>query len=106
MGLKPGLASANQLPGFSDGLKIGRVRQKTWLTVDEAGTEAAAATVAEATRTAAGPKAVSVSFDKPFIYALRHRPTGTILMIGYVGDPDSSAQPAATETPPASDVSR
>jgi len=102
MGLKPGLASANQLPGFSNGLKIGRVRQKTWLAVDEAGTEAAAVTAAEATR-AAQPKAVSVSFDKPFIYALRYRPTGAILMAGYVGDPDSGAQPAATETPPASD---
>ena len=103
MGLKPGLASANQLPGFSNGLKIGRVRQKTWLAVDEAGTELAAVTAVEATRAAPRPKAVSVSFDKPFIYALRYRPTGTILMAGYVGDPDSGPHPAATETPPASD---
>lgn len=87
MGLKQGLASANQLPGFADGLVLGRVRQKTWLSVDEVGTEAAAVTAAEATRSAAEPKTVTVNFDKPFVYALRHRPTGAILMAGYVGDP-------------------
>jgi serine protease inhibitor len=87
MGLKPGLASADQLPGFSKGLKLGRVRQKTWLAVDETGTEAAAVTTAEVTRSAQEPKAVTATFDKPFVFALRHRPTGAILMAGYVGDP-------------------
>lgn len=87
MGLKQGLASTNQLPGFADGLVLGRVRQKTWLSVDEVGTEATAVTAAEATRSAAEAKAVTVNFDKPFVYALRYRPTGTILMAGYVGDP-------------------
>jgi serpin B len=93
MGLKPGLASKNQLPGFAEGLKLDRVRQKTWLAVDEVGTEAAAVTAAEATRSAEEPKPVSVSFDKPFVYALRYRPTGAILMAGYVADPGEE-QPA------------
>jgi hypothetical protein len=99
MGLKSGLASANQLPGFSDGLAIGRVRQKTWLAIDEVGTEAAAVTSAEATRSAEPSKTVSVSFDKPFVYALRYRPTGAILMAGYVSDPgeeQSNGLPRAT----------
>ncbi|MCL2715846.1 MAG: serpin family protein [Alphaproteobacteria bacterium] len=97
MGLKTGLASANQLPGFADGLEIGRVRQKTWLVIDEAGSEAASLTAAEATRsTATGPKEVSVNFDRPFIYALRYRPTGAILIAGYVADP----APAAPQTSP------
>jgi serpin B len=87
MGLKSGLTSTNQLPGFADGLALGRMRQKIWLAVDETGTEAAAVTSAEATRSADQPKVVSVNFDKPFIYALRYRPTGAILMAGYVGDP-------------------
>jgi len=93
MGLKPGLASANQLPGFADGLRISRVRQKTWLAVDEVGTEAAAVTAAVATRSAPDPKVVSVDFDKPFVYALRYRPTGAILVAGYVGDPVSPRAP-------------
>src|SRR6185312_8796782 len=92
MGLKPGLLSGNQLPGFAEGLKLGRVRQKTWLIVDERGTEATAVTAAEATRSAEQPKAVSITFDKPFVYALRHRPTGAILMAGYVGDPGEEKQ--------------
>ena len=94
MGLKPGLASSNQLPGFADGLAIGRVRQKTFLAVHEAGTEAAAITAVEATRSAVEPKLVSVNFDKPFVYALRYRPTGTIVMAGYVGDPGEEQQGA------------
>lgn len=87
MGMKSGLASADQLPGFSQGLKLGRVRQKTWLAVDEKGTEAAAATAAVATRSAEKPKSVKVDFDKPFVFALRHRPTGAVLIAGYVADP-------------------
>jgi serpin B len=87
MGLASGLTSTNQLPGFADGVALGRLRQKIWLAVDETGTEAAAVTAAEATRSAIEPKSVTVNFDKPFIYALRYRPTGTILLAGYVGDP-------------------
>lgn len=87
LGLKSGLASTNQLPGFADNLVVSRVRQKTWLSVDETGTEAAAVTAASAERSAAEPTSVKVSFDKPFVYALRYRPTGAILMAGYVGDP-------------------
>ncbi|MBR0749988.1 hypothetical protein JQ582_39370 [Bradyrhizobium japonicum] len=87
MGMKSALASADQLPGFSQGLKLGRVRQKTWLAVDEKGTEAAAATAAVATRSAEKPKSVKVDFDKPFVFALRHRSTGAILIAGYVADP-------------------
>lgn len=90
IGLKSGLTSTNQLPGFADGLALGRVRQKIWLAVDETGTEAAAVTVAEATRSVAEPSSVTVNFDKPFIYALRYRPTGTVLLAGYVGDPSLS----------------
>jgi len=85
--MKSGLVSTNPLPGFAEGLVLGRVRQKTWLSVDEVGTEATAVTVAEATRSAVEPKAITVNFDKPFIYALRYRPTGAILLTGYVGDP-------------------
>ncbi|MCK1385682.1 serpin family protein [Bradyrhizobium sp. 21] len=80
MGLKSAMVSSNQFPGLADGLVLGRVRQKTWLSVDEIGTESAAVTAAQVTRSATEGKAVTVTFDKPFIYALRYRPTGTILM--------------------------
>ncbi|WP_454620443.1 serpin family protein [Bradyrhizobium cenepequi] len=86
MGLKSGLSSTNQLPGFAHGLVLGRVQQKIWLSVDETGTEAASVTAAEATRSAIERKSVGVSFDKPFVYALCYRPTATILMVGYFDD--------------------
>jgi serpin B len=86
LGLSTGLASAGQLSGFADGLRLGAVRQKIFVKVDEKGTEAAAATAALATRSVASG-ALNVRFDKPFTYALRHRPTGIILVGGYVADP-------------------
>ncbi|MDR3494740.1 MAG: serpin family protein [Ancalomicrobiaceae bacterium] len=88
MGLKPGLAASAQFPGFGDGVKLSAIRQKTFVAVDETGTEAAAVTIGVVTATAARPaQPIAVSFDKPFVYALEHRATGTILMIGYVADP-------------------
>jgi serpin B len=88
LGLASGLASKTQLAGFAGGLSLSAVRQKTFIAVDETGTEAAAATAAVTSR-GLEPEAegVSVKFDRPFIYALRHRATGTIVMTGYVADP-------------------
>jgi serine protease inhibitor len=86
LGLASGLASADQLSGFADGLRLGAVRQKIYVKVDEKGTEAAAATAALATRSVASGT-LNLRFDKPFTYALRHRPTGIILVGGYVADP-------------------
>lgn len=87
LGLASGIASPRSLAGFAEGLTLSAVRQKTVLAVDEAGTVAAAATAAEATRSVSGPQPVRIDFDKPFIFALRHRPTGLIVMSGYVADP-------------------
>ncbi|MDE2875920.1 MAG: serpin family protein [Gemmatimonadota bacterium] len=59
------------------------VRQKTFIEVDEAGTRAAAVT-------AVGVRAVSFfgfQVDRPFLFAIRERLSGTILFIGVIGDP-------------------
>jgi serpin B len=86
MGLKAGRAAANALPGFSPvQQKISQITQKTYLQVDEAGTEAAAATAVLTARSAARPDKISI--DKPFLFALRDRVSGLILMAGYVGSP-------------------
>lgn len=88
-GLAPGLASKTQLSGFAEGLTLSAVKQKIYIRADEKGTEAAAATAAIATRSAIQASPAPISFDKPFVYALRHRATGTMLMVGYVGKPGS-----------------
>lgn len=87
-----GLSTSGGLPGFAADLKLSQVRQKTFIAADEAGTEAAAVTAALAARSMApAPRqAVSVSFDHPFLFALRHRQTGSLLMVGWIADPNAS----------------
>jgi serpin B len=92
MGLKAARASSTALRGFSSvPQKISQITQKTYLQVDEAGTEAAAATAVLTVRSAVRPAKISI--DKPFLFALRDRVSGLILMAGYVGSP--SAGPVA-----------
>ena len=66
--------------------------QTTYLRVDESGTEAAAATVAMAspasTRTPGEPRFITIRFDRPFGFFLRHSKTGAILLIGRVDEPE------------------
>ena len=65
-------------------LSISRVVHKTFVSVDEEGTEAAAATAVEAGVTSVGPDERIVNFivDKPFIFMIRENSTGVILFIG------------------------
>jgi serine protease inhibitor len=69
-----------------DGLFISNVVQKTFIDVNEAGTEAAAATMVEISRVSGPP---SITFDRPFLLAIRERFSGTILFLGRIGDPVS-----------------
>ncbi|HSM03109.1 MAG TPA: serpin family protein, partial [Longimicrobiales bacterium] len=65
-------------------LFIDEVRQKTFIEVDEAGTRAAAVTSVGVGVTSAPPAFV---VDRPFVFVLRERLSGTILFTGVVGDP-------------------
>lgn len=68
-------------------LFIGFVVHQANITVDEAGTEAAAATAVGMEATAAPSDPVELEIDRPFVYVLRDAPTGTVLFLGRVGDP-------------------
>lgn len=69
-------------PG-NPGLFISEVKQKSFVEVDEEGTVAAAATsVALADRAGGG-----VIADRPFLFAIRERFSGTVLFLGKVMDP-------------------
>ena len=73
-----------------DYLRISEVFHKTFLALDERGTEAAAATAVAMVRVAsARPKAdpIEVRVDHPFLFAIQHRPTGMCLFLGRVTDP-------------------
>jgi serpin B len=67
-------------------LFITNVKQKTFIDVNEKGTEAAAATSVEMGVTSAPP---SFRADRPFLVAIRERHSGTILFVGLIGDPRS-----------------
>ena len=77
-----------ELSGISPepGLHPGAVLHRTFLSVDEWGTEAAAATVSH---TVGGlpPEPVVVDVDRPFFFFIRDRPTGACLFFGRVLDP-------------------
>ncbi len=67
------------------GLWINRVIHKTYVRVDEEGTEAAAVTAVEMVESSEGPFEMSV--NRPFILAIREKHSGTILFIGKIVDP-------------------
>lgn len=69
-------------------LQITDVLHKAFIGIDEAGTEAAAATAVIVGRDSAvggDPRVVRV--DRPFLFVIRDRPTGLVLFLGRVLDP-------------------
>jgi serpin B len=75
----------------NDYLYISQVFHKTFIAVDEKGTEAAAATAVAAAVGAAPhappPPPIEVRIDRPFVYAIQHVPSGACLFLGRVTDP-------------------
>ena len=67
-------------------LYISKVKHKTFVEVNEEGTEAAAVTSVEMTLTAA-PFRLLMRVDRPFIFAIRENHSGTILFIGKIVEP-------------------
>ena len=75
----------------NDYLYISQIFHKTFIAVDEKGTEAAAATAVVMMRATAiaGPKPqpIEVKVDRPFVYAIQQVPSGVCLFLGRVTDP-------------------
>jgi serpin B len=75
----------------NDYLYISNIFHKTFIDVDEKGTEAAAAT-AVVMMMATGlaqpkPLPIEVKVDRPFVYAIQHVPSAVCLFLGRVTDP-------------------
>ncbi len=73
-------------------LFISSVRHKSFIDVNENGTEAAAVTSITVTTTSAGPgdtvQKIYFTVDKPFVFAITEKDTGAILFIGEVKNPE------------------
>ncbi len=69
-------------------LFISKVLHKTFVQVDEEGTEAAAVTVVEISFTSIKPNGNLMRVDRPFMFVLRERQSGTILFMGKILNPE------------------
>jgi serpin B len=79
-------ADFSGMDGTQD-LFIGEVLHKSFITVDEAGTEATAATAVEMQLKGAPMEPIEVTVDQPFVFFIRDIQTGTILFVGRIIDP-------------------
>lgn len=78
---------SNMYPANS-GISITKVVHKTYIAVDEQGTEAAAVTGIGVGLTAVGPVTQTVmDVNQPFLYVIAEKNTGAVLFIGEVNNP-------------------
>ena len=82
-----GMDGRSCLAGDPECLFIREVVHKAFVSVDEAGTEAAAATGVVMQIESAPPSPVSVTVDRPFIFLIRDQETEAILFVGRVEKP-------------------
>lgn len=97
LGMKRAFGADADFTGISKkpaDLYVSDVFHETFIAVDEAGTEAAAATaVVMGTRGIAVPKpAVDFKADHPFLFAIRDRQSGRVLFLGRVTDPSRGSR--------------
>lgn len=88
MGMRRVFTRDADLSGISEGkgLALTAVVHKAFVDVNEEGTEAAAATGGVVGVTSV-QNPVVFRADRPFLFVVRHEPTGTVLFIGRVVDP-------------------
>jgi serpin B len=91
MGMPDAFSASADFSGMTGArdLLISAVVHKAFVKVDEGGTEAAAATAVVMMETAMMPPGAQMHIDRPFIYAIYERSTGTILFLGRVLNPSS-----------------
>jgi serine protease inhibitor len=93
LGLGPAFEPGADFEGLfeGDGAKsLSRVLHRARVDLDEQGTRAAAVTVVTARAVSAvldPPPPFDLRLDRPFLWAIEHRPTGTLLFMGIVTDP-------------------
>jgi len=80
-------ADFSGITGAPGDLQIARVIHEAYIRIDEAGTQAAAATAAGASASAVVGRAIQFDVDRPFVFLLRDTTTGAVLFAGTVSLP-------------------
>ncbi|HOQ05074.1 MAG TPA: serpin family protein [Anaerohalosphaeraceae bacterium] len=89
LGLTDGFSMTADFSGITGGkdLFLTNVLHKAFVKVDEEGTEAAAATGAVMKLVSIQAPLPVFRADKPFVFLIQDKPTGTVLFVGRVADP-------------------
>jgi len=87
-GMRTAFSGAADFSGITDDepLHIDSVRQKTFVQVDEKGTEAAAATGVDV-QAGSAVRQHTVTVDRPFLFVITDTATGAPLFLGRISDP-------------------
>jgi len=90
MGMQLAFSPLADLSGINGngGLNISEVRHKSFIEVDEAGTEAAAVTIVGIELTSVGNTPYFIA-NKPFLFVIRDNKTKSVLFIGKMMNPNS-----------------
>ena len=89
MGMPTAISDAADFSGMTGAkdLFISDVFHKAFVSVDEEGTEAAAATAVEMSLTSMPESPIELTVDRPFLFLIREHDTGTVLFMGRVVNP-------------------
>ena len=85
-----GKADFSGIAGTPGSVSIGKIVHKAFVEVNEEGTEAAAATAVEGHVRLAGHRSPEFRADHPFLFLIRHKPTGAVLFVGRLLNPNPS----------------
>lgn len=91
-GMPDAFATTADFSGITDDtdLYLGSVQHKTFVQVDEEGTEAAAATGVDA-KAVSATVPYTVTVDRPFLFVITDTANGAPLFLGRIGDPTAGA---------------
>ena len=85
LGMRAAFTPSADFSGMSrEPLMISEVKQKTFIEVNEEGSEAAAVTSVAVMRTSLAPEPLEFRVDRPFVFLIRERTSGTVLFLGLV----------------------
>ncbi len=85
LGMRDAFTPSADFSGMSkEPLMISDVKQKTFIEVNEEGSEAAAVTSVAVMRTSLAPEPLEFRVDRPFVFLIRELTSGTVLFMGLV----------------------